>query len=1108
MSNIVGENHLPYVQDQIKVRQQILGKKQKSSQDIVWENSRTSWVRLVSSVDIDGQEVPRYDKETNEDYIEFSFEGASFREQYLELSSDDYSGNRLAKELVLEGGTSINNKLRFGITNSTSTLPGIQNSQGDGPAAYGLGGNEFGIKPMPGIIGFSSNTYNNGSLRKADLQVIAHNKKQFEYIESLYLRLGYSMLLEWGNTVYPKQYIDSNAEYSTPGDISQLSLKEEFLDGRDKGVEYFYTQIEELRKNSKGNYDGFLGKVVNFSWEFTKEGSYLITINLISIGSVIESLKLNTSIENINYPTPDLSSTSNSNTLPPLNLLRLDGTRPTALEVYLDICSDYSSNLGLLAGQDLEAAGNTPVYKSFLSEAQKKALGGYEPTSAIGCRVAFGKNSNIVSNAYNSRKNYIRFGELLNFINKTLLIYDKDKKALFSIDVNENLYCYSNGWQFPSDPSKMMIRFENAINDKTKIEILSLLPTFHDKVKDVSVGRVMNLYFSTDFIKEAIKNNTDDENGLNLYNFIKKFLNTANTLLGGVNKLDLRITEKSFTETTFEAVGEAQSNTSTSGSVEDDLLVNTSQFQEATFTTSNVVKQVIEIYDEVQPFGKDKLLLNPTENPPINIYGFSNNLTEGNFVTDYSFQTTLSKNFSTQVSIGAQANGRAVGEDSTVFSKWNIGLVDRILPVKLDLNEVELQGASNRVDWKNLVTEYKSALLKLATARYDSNADAENATALAQTKTTIFQFPDIEILSTNGEVLFSSNFTKIQNEFFSKMLSYDAITKNTSSPFVGFLPVNLSVTLDGLSGVRIFDKLKVNADFLPSNYGETLEFIITQLDHKFEGNKWFTTLGTLSIPKLTEEVEVRLDEIIPEIIEEPVERETNSLIFDSYFYSDHIAITGGRGKVVTVDEILKGLNASPEVQFKFGQFLDQLIPLLGNGYEIRINSSYRNYGNSYNVYKSRTLTDPAKIFRKTLRSPHSYGLALDIALYEIADTPGSSTNLLAGFGSQYLSTWNDLKVVDLAKNNGLRWGGTFTNNDGSIYPDGVHFDALDRNTYSWPNMATTISKQLLEDYPNIQFHVLKSYKNNLSQPAFINSISVKDYVVLDKGNITYSSKIR
>ena len=41
-SNIIGKPHLEYVQDQIKLRQEILGKKSRTSSDIAWMNGRTS----------------------------------------------------------------------------------------------------------------------------------------------------------------------------------------------------------------------------------------------------------------------------------------------------------------------------------------------------------------------------------------------------------------------------------------------------------------------------------------------------------------------------------------------------------------------------------------------------------------------------------------------------------------------------------------------------------------------------------------------------------------------------------------------------------------------------------------------------------------------------------------------------------------------------------------------------------------------------------------------------------------------------------------------------------------------------------------------------------
>ena len=59
---------------------------------------------------------------------------------------------------------------------------------------------------------------------------------------------------------------------------------------------------------------------------------------------------------------------------------------------------------------------------------------------------------------------------------------------------------------------------------------------------------------------------------LDLYKFLKSLLNEANILLGGVNKLNLRIVDKNF------------------GTEEEPI-----------------IKQVVEFYDEVSPFVEDKV---------------------------------------------------------------------------------------------------------------------------------------------------------------------------------------------------------------------------------------------------------------------------------------------------------------------------------------------------------------------------------------------------------------------------------------------------------------------------------------------------------------------
>jgi hypothetical protein len=61
---------------------------------------------------------------------------------------------------------------------------------------------------------------------------------------------------------------------------------------------------------------------------------------------------------------------------------------------------------------------------------------------------------------------------------------------------------------------------------------------------------------------------------------------------------------------------------------------------------------------------------------------------------------------------------------------------------------------------------------------------------------------------------------------------------------VGFLPFNLQIDMEGISGMKIYQKVKVDTRFLPSNYPKTLDFIITGVNHKLENDAWTTSLST------------------------------------------------------------------------------------------------------------------------------------------------------------------------------------------------------------------------------------------------------------------------
>ena len=889
MPNIVGEAFLPYVVDQINTRQKILGKPTRDSRDLAWEIGKTSWVKLASSINIASETITAPDG--NGGSIVVNNSGSEFRQKFIGLDGQNYGGNRLASELILQGGALLDGVPRFGITQTNSILP-------SNPSSYGLGGTEFGIQPMPGITSFSIKSYNNGTLREATLSIQANNRKQFEYIDTLYLRLGYTMFVEWGNTSYPISITPSGeVTYATGADIDSLSLTDTFISAPNNEVNkipFFQNLLEENRKKSKGNYDGFVGIVKNFSWEFNKDGTYTINLILISAGSVIESLKINNQVEGISYATPSGSTPA-------------DSTRASALATFIDLASNPK----------IQGVNNVALKKFLTSEEQnqlnlstnwlvRNGVSGSYTYPILSCNAAFGQDDSTFLR-------YVHFGSLLSFISKKLLTYDPFGESNFiSIDYNSDTYVYSNGWSVSSDPKKLIVGFYKKIDNENCIMFRGKetnISQFHSEVDGIKVGRLMNVYFEQQYLKEVITNNQDPENGgVFLDKFLNILLNDINVCLGNVNKLKYRVNQVK--------VGEQ-------------------------------IRDVIQFYDEVSIFGKEKLTAGNYDYT-LNLYGFhqTSSYVEGSFVTDYGLKTEISKRLQTQIAIGAQAGGQAVGFDSTAISKWNVGLVDRINPVKLDSNQVKKSITKNYNDFIDLSTKYVSylKLLKGDTgATFDTTTAAEDRSRaltdlgkawdalgavsgsdiagglsatgdvlyeaantlwayvidpiagafgadqvvdygkglasgsgtdgvgeqMTITNATAYVFPKLNLNSTEGENQWSQ-FQSIQSTFFSKVMAGDALAKGIATPFIGFLPINFTVTLDGISGIRIFDKLQVDSRFLPPNYGETLEFVITGLDHKIENNKWVTTLETTSLPKISGDAQVLLD--LGTAIEETLEQ--------------------------------------------------------------------------------------------------------------------------------------------------------------------------------------------------------------------------------------------
>ena len=249
--------------DQIEARKKIVSKKEgRTSEDLLYLNSKTAWIRLSSGVNT------ITDEETQQ-----------FREQ---LGRKQINGNnQLAGTNILQGGLLDPNRgLREGINLSTA-----YNQQ----TAYNNRVDNTGIRPMPGITGFSvasKNTY--GTLREAEIKISVWTLEDFEMIERIYLRPGFTMLVEWGHSLYVKNNGSIEKNIRTVGNKF-------FRNGI--SMSQILKEISEIREESDYNYEGMIGYVKNFSWSYQPTGEYQCSVSIISTGEILDSLKVRVSPE-------------------------------------------------------------------------------------------------------------------------------------------------------------------------------------------------------------------------------------------------------------------------------------------------------------------------------------------------------------------------------------------------------------------------------------------------------------------------------------------------------------------------------------------------------------------------------------------------------------------------------------------------------------------------------------------------------------------------------------------------------------------------------------------------------------------------------------------
>jgi len=760
--NIVGEGINKTISEQIKVRQKIYGSINRTVEQLEYLNSRTAFAKLISSVNVTSE----------------------FKPESKELQGilGKIQGNNLAKDFVLFNGTQDADTRagRAGIARDKSVI---------NKAAYGLGGLEFGIRPMPGIVSASTKTENRGSLRTTTIQIKAWNRVQFEIIDLLYLRLGYSILFEFGNTIYFQN--DSKFIKSRP-----LSIEDEFLAGNYKTVSSVLKIIQTLRIQSNGNYDAVYGKVVNFSWEFVDDGSYDITVIIRSVGDVIESLKTNVLINDSSILFGGTGETQGS----------IAGSVP-------DILNTNASPGGTSVGTPTAAqTEETPSIESYADKHQigkllfdaKKFISAFN-NSVGGCKAAAmplnipkiqGKKHILQQNyeGLDEPQYYIRLGSLLayleNFVVPKYKSGDNEGEPIVNFEYTDStnlIYTVYN--QISMDPQVCLINTSITSGGGSQYLYASKGEPYVEEIAGQKVGKVMNIYVNFMYILKTMDANLDESNKVPLITFLQTILIDINKSLGSINSLEPFYDEES---------------------------------------------NIIKIIDQTTLPNKSAILaalnkVKPDDSTILNLYGYYNRKGEGSsagFVKSFGIKTEITPALATTLTIGAQANGSVVGEDATALSNLNKGLEDRI---KNDVIDAVIKTEPLQSKEEELNIRFPNANKNFSSAAFQLGS--------LDGSTPVFDPENI------------SSYSQLQSDFLAYSNAKQAIKTKTPSATIGFIPVNLNLSLDGISGLKIYNSLRVDTSYLPSNYPTSMDFIITGLSHTIQNNVWTTDLSTIMVPR-------------------------------------------------------------------------------------------------------------------------------------------------------------------------------------------------------------------------------------------------------------------
>ena len=747
---------------QIRNREEFTGRSLKTATDLAVLNQNTGWVKVSSGSNI--------------------------------LSSNGkrtWSGP--ARRFILHGGATMTkdqadklkvSTLRQGINFEKDTsFSKSGNAYNNYSTKYGLG-----FRPMPGITSFALSTYNPyGTLRQADVTFTVWTLEDLEEAEKLFLRPGFTCVIEFGHTVF----LDNQNTLQIVGKTFN-TISEDFLFSK-QTIEDVEKAVENKRDESDGNYDGFFGYVSNFSYSFRPDGGYDCAMKVVSKGVILDSIK--------GGDTTDGAKVENQSTEDETKTI--EASLPKHRSIFHTIfqsISEYYPN------EDDEASFSidfSSVLQECLENSQEIELFTKLDTQDT-CKFIYANFPDPPANAADDntktateRLSYIPMRFVLDIFNKFASIYDisdtKRKNPIigFALDFGNKFRTFKK--HFSVSPSN--------------VHLPKAAPSFkHPDGTEVLYGMTAN-GADTKMEDYAMSGNSSDDNGkneiLNIFISTKILISLADEVYNESGVQDKTFID--FINAMLKII-----NTSLSDVTKLSLYYN----------------EGINKYEVVDLNGVSKI---KKKLPRLTMTGLNST------VKELSISSRLSTTTAAQISIAAQGTVDTYKDNVSAIRSWNLGAVDRFVPTKTsNPNKCKDPDPNNqkrptidKLPYKGSVTVFLSA--------------EENKGFAIEIKNFFKSIQDDQSFDADAEIDLQQTFRKMNLELYNAAQITKKSTDDVNNEIP--IPIELSFIMKGISGLKIGQVFKIKPGVLLPKY-DKYGYVITGIENKVDNNEWTTEVST------------------------------------------------------------------------------------------------------------------------------------------------------------------------------------------------------------------------------------------------------------------------